>query len=99
MVVIKILGVILLLGAILLSYFCIGECTADIVDLQRDVRKQQTQIEYLRLAIDAKEKIIDELQAKAERLEQQQIHLQNIYVKTKRDNENMAHMLARGDIK
>lgn len=89
-------GIIIAGAFALFGFMCIGILSMDISDAKVNIQSLQNKLEVLRVAVDAHEEIILKEIAKNEMLEQQLIEIQNRYVKVKRDNENLAHRLARG---
>ncbi len=74
-----------------------GSVAADVTEAREDIRRLKTQIDTLRLKVDAQETILAEEMAKNEDLKYRLIAIQNTYVRIKRDNENLAHKLMRGE--
>ena len=74
-----------------------GSVAADVTEARADIRRLKAQIDTLRLKVDAQETILAEEMAKNEDLEYRLITVQNSYVRIKRDNENLAHKLMRGE--
>ncbi len=74
-----------------------GSVVADVTEARADIRRLKAQIDTLRLKVDAQETILAEEMAKNEDLKYRLITVQNSYVRTKRDNENLAHRLMRGE--
>lgn len=89
---------IIVVAAIVLAFMTIGILSQEIAEERKEMDILRTQIETLRLKLDAHDTIIAQEMARNETLEQQLIEIQNRYVKVKRDNENLAHRLARGEI-
>ena len=76
-----------------------GSVAADVTEARADIRRLKAQIDTLRLKVDAQETILAEEMAKNEDLRYRLIAIQNTYVRIKRDNENLAHKLIRGEQK
>jgi len=76
-----------------------GSVAADVTEARADIRRLKAQIDTLRLKVDAQETILAEEMAKNEDLRYRLIAIQNTYVRIKRDNENLAHKLMRGEQK
>ena len=88
---------IIVVAAIVLAFMTIGFLSQEIAEERKEMDILRTQIETLRLKLDAHDTIIAQEMAKSEDLEYQLISLQNTYIRIKRDNENLAHRMMRGN--
>lgn len=88
------------IGLFLAFVFCtfgLGECFRSVDELEKIVKSQEQQVKVLKLKLDAQELALSEEMAKNEDLKYKLMNLQNAYVRVKRDNEQIAHRMARGE--
>lgn len=82
-----------LFGAFLFCAVGLGECFHSIDKCETKLAAMQLQIDGFRKHIEALERALKKESARSEDLKYQLGHLQNIYTKVKRDNEEIAHKL------